>query len=95
MSCVVLRLRARRAYFFHLARRVFLPAVPLLISVAAILLGAVSPRLYMWLVVPLWYMVNVLVMVYPFSVLFPSSLTRYEPRHAARCTEGRVAAHGR
>lgn len=95
MSCVVLRLRARRAYFFHLARRVFLPAVPLLISVAAILLGAVSPRVYMWLVVPLWYMVNVLVMVYPFSVLFPSSLTRYEPRHVAPGTEGRVAAHRR
>ena len=70
------RSSARRAYFFHLARRFLLPTVPLLISVASLLIGAASPRAYMWGVVPLWYFVNVLIMVYPFSVLFPSQHTR-------------------
>lgn len=69
-------LRARRTYFGHLLLRAVLPAVPLFIAITALWIGHISSTAYLWTVVPLWYFVNVLTMVFPFSVLFPSPHTR-------------------
>ena len=59
--------------------RLSLPLVPLVMAIFALLLGHFRPTLYLWVVVPLWYFVNILVMVYPFVVLFPSPHARYAP----------------
>lgn len=51
--------------------------MPVLLATAAIVLGMFGRGLlYTWICTPLWFTVNLMVMFYPFTVLYPHT----EPR---------------